>query len=95
MDALLRSVLRYENSSMYEKTEAAISLRRFKRSEEYKEKLKHAIRQAPTDERRASSDLEKRRIRLRAMEAQIELSDLLGGGEPRAFSGYVALRIHP
>lgn len=85
--------LRYENSSFYEKTEAADSLRQYKRSSAYRLQLRRAILNSESAELRTSSNLEKRKIRLRKFEAETELQHLQAGGSPSALSGWIALRI--
>ncbi len=93
MRALMRSILRYENSSLYEKAEAAHSLRRYKLSPTYRLQLRRAILDADDAEQRAHTDLEKRKIRLCKIEAQTELEHLQAGGSPSAVTGLIALRI--
>ena len=83
---------RYELAALYEKTEAAVSLRKWKAQVEYRDDLRSFIRKAPAQERLARTYEEKARVRLRKWEAEAELAHLESGGAPSALSGYIALR---
>lgn len=84
---------RYESASLFEKAEAAHSLRRYKLSPTYRLQLRRAILDAGDAEQRAHTDLAKRRVRLRRLEAQTELEHLQAGGSPSALTGLIALRV--
>lgn len=79
---------------LYEVTSGARSLRAYKRSPAYRVQLRRAILGAESAELRATSDIEKKRLKLKSEIARLELDDLESGGEPRALSGLIALRIN-
>lgn len=80
-----------DSRSGYEYTTAQSSLRRFKRTAEYRALLQKTVQAAGTEERGAKTQVAKARVRLRKFEAETELADLQAGGAPSPFHGLIAI----
>ena len=65
------------------------SLRKYKKTAEYRTQLLTEGRKARLDAVEARTDMGKRRARLRDFECQAELASLQQGDEPSAFTGLI------
>lgn len=81
-----------DRSSEYEALEAAMSLRRYKETPAYRIQLLRATLNAAEAELRATTPIEKAKVRLSRLEAEAELSYLKSGGRPSAMTGFISLR---
>jgi hypothetical protein len=82
-----------ENTTQLERASypARRSLRKFKRTEEYRRMLRAFIANLPEKERRASSATEKCRLRLAKRDAESELAQLQKGETLSEFEGLLHL----
>ena len=67
------------------------SLKRYKRTQDYRNQLRECITRAGTAEAEATTQESKRKARLRGLEARAELDLLLTGESPDVFRGAVHL----
>ncbi|MEO7860968.1 MAG: hypothetical protein ABIU05_11070 [Nitrospirales bacterium] len=71
--------------------EARSSLKKFKQSPAYAALLRRTIAESPKLERLASSETERRRVRLDRMQSELELEHFRDGGAADEFIGLMSL----
>lgn len=85
----------HSRKSMMEHMGIFGSLRRYKKTPEYRTQLVTEGRKARREALEARTDMERRKARLRAFECENELACLGQGDAPSAFSGLIRFAVPP
>ncbi|MEO7858987.1 MAG: hypothetical protein ABIU05_00865 [Nitrospirales bacterium] len=89
------SSIGYSRKSMMEHMGVFVSLRRYKKTPEYRTQLVTEGRKARLEALGATTDMARRKARLRAFECENELACLEQGDAPSAFSGFIKFAVPP